>query len=177
MALNRSRFLNRKPKRGNAEPRKKPKPNNMTGTRPAGSILQKYREKRGYCGSFVCGISGARILGRRIWKGITGQENNSAEEDLQEFVQSALKSAATSGLSVAVTGAVTVAVKSGWLGTVLKNTPAGRIANAVCIGIENAKVLYKYATGEITAEEALDQAGSVTCSLVGDLSVGPRERA
>jgi hypothetical protein len=62
------------------------------------------------------------------------------------------------------------------LGTVLKNTPAGRIANAVCIGIENAKVLYKYATGEITAEEALDQAGSVTCSLVGDLSVGPRER-
>jgi len=118
------------------------------------------------------GFQGARILGRRIWNGITGKENNSAEEDLQEFVQSSLQSAATSGLAVAVTGGVTVAVKSGWLGGVLKNTPAGRIANAVCIGIENAKVLYKYANGELTGEEALDQAGSATCSLLGGLAAG-----
>ena len=137
-------------------------------------IAKNIGKNAGSAALLSVGFQGARILGRRIWKGITGQENNSAEEDLQEFVQSALKSAATSGLSVAVTGAVTVAVKSGWLGTVLKNTPAGRIANAVCIGIENAKVLYKYATGEITAEEALDQAGSVTCSLVGGLVGGAK---
>ena len=113
------------------------------------------------------GFQGARILGRRIWNGISGKDNKSVEEDLQEFVQSSLKSAATSGLTVAITGAVTVAVKSGWLGNVLKNTPAGRIANAICIGIENTKILYKFAKGEITGAEALDQAGSATCSLVG----------
>lgn len=120
------------------------------------------------------GFQGARILGQRIWNGITGKDNKSVEEDLQEFVQSSLKSAATSGLTVAVTGAVTVAVKSGWLGKVLKNTPAGRIANAVCIGIENTKILYKFANGEITGAEALDQAGSATCSLVGGLAGGTK---
>ena len=137
-------------------------------------IARSIGKKAGAAALLSVGFQGARILGRRIWNGITGKENNSAEEDLQEFVQSSLKSATVSGLAVAVTGGVTVAVKSGWLGTVLKNTPAGRIANAVCIGIENAKVLYKYATGEITGEEALDQAGSATCSLVGGLAGGAK---
>lgn len=137
-------------------------------------IAKKIGQKAGAAALLSVGFQGARILGRRIWNGITGKENNSAEEDLQEFVQSSLKSAATSGLIVAVTGAVTVAVKSGWLGNVLKNTPAGRIANAVCIGIENTKILYKFAKGEITGAEALDQAGSATCSLVGGLAGGTK---
>ncbi|WP_082002951.1 hypothetical protein [Geobacter sp. OR-1] len=137
-------------------------------------IAKNIGKKAGAAALLSVGFQGARILGRRIWNGITGRENNSADEDLQEFVQSSLKSAATSGLAVAVTGGVTVAVKSGWLGNVLKNTPAGRIANAVCIGIENTKILYKYATGELTGEEALDQAGSATCSLVGGLAGGAK---
>lgn len=137
-------------------------------------IAKNIGKKAGAAALLSVGFQGARILGRRIWNGITGKDNKSVEEDLQEFVQSSLKSAATTGLTVAVTGGVTVAVKSGWLGNVLKNTPAGRIANAVCIGIENAKVLYKYAMGEITGEEALDQAGSATCSLVGGLAGGAK---
>jgi hypothetical protein len=137
-------------------------------------IAKNIGKKAGAAALLSVGFQGARILGRRIWNGITGKDNNTAEEDLQEFVQSSLKSAATSGLTVAVTGGVTVAIKSGWLGRALKNTPAGRIANAVCIGIENAKVLYKYATGELTGEEALDQAGSATCSLVGALAGGAK---
>lgn len=137
-------------------------------------IAKNIGQKAGAAALLSVGFQGARILGRRIWNGIKGKENNSAEEDLQEFVQSSLKSAATTGLTVAVTGAVTVAVKSGWLGNVLKNTPAGRIANAVCIGIENTKILYKFAKGEITGAEALDQAGSATCSLVGGLAGGTK---
>lgn len=137
-------------------------------------IAKNIGRKAGVAALLSVGFQGARILGRRIWNGMTGKANKSVEEDLQEFVQSSLKSAATSGLTIAVTGGVTVAVKSGWLGHVLKNTPAARIANAVCIGIENAKVLYKYATGEITGVEALDQAGSVTCSLVGGLAGGTK---
>lgn len=137
-------------------------------------IAKNIGQKAGAAALLSVGFQGARILGRRIWNGITGKENNSAEEDLKEFVQSSLKSAATSGLTVAVTGGVTVAIKSGWLGNVMKNTPAGRIANAVCIGIENTKILYKFAKGEITGAEALDQAGSATCSLVGGLAGGTK---
>jgi hypothetical protein len=137
-------------------------------------IAKNIGKKAGAAAILAVGFQGARILGRRIWNGLTGKENNSAEEDVQEFVESSFKSAGTAGLMVAVTGGVTVAVKSGWLGQVLKNTPAGRIANAVCLGIENAKILYKYATGELSGEEALDQAGSATCSLVGGLAGGAK---
>lgn len=137
-------------------------------------IAKNIVRKAGAAALLSVGFQGARILGRRIWNGITGKDNKSVEEDLEEFVQSSLKSVATSGLTVAVTGAVTVAVKSGWLGNVLKNTPAGRIANAVCIGIENTKILYKFAKGDITGAEALDQAGNATCSLVGGLAGGTK---
>lgn len=137
-------------------------------------IAKNIGKKSGAAALLSLGFQGARILGRRIWNGVTGKKNNSAEEDLQEFLQSSLKSAATSGLTVAVTGGLTVAVKSGWLGNALKNTPAGRIANAACIGIENAKILCKYAKGELTGEEALDQAGSATCCLVGGLAAGTK---
>ncbi len=118
------------------------------------------------------GFQGARVLGRRVWNTISGNDNQSVDEDLQDFVKSSLLSAKSTGIAVAVTGGVTVAVKSGWLGNALKNTSAGRIANAVCIGIENAKVLYKYSKGELTGEEALDRAGSASCSLVGSLALG-----
>ena len=118
------------------------------------------------------GFQGARVLGRRIWNTISGNDNQSVDEDLQEFVKSSLLSAKSTGIAVAVTGGVTVAVKSGWLGNALKNTSAGRIANAVCIGIENAKVLHKYSKGELTGEEALDKAGSASFSLVGSLALG-----
>lgn len=137
-------------------------------------IAKNIGKKAGVAALLSVGFQGARILGRRIWNGITEQENNNAEEDLREFVRSSLQSAVTSGLAVAVTGGVTVAIKSGWLGNVLKNTPAGRIANAVCIGIENAKILYKYAKGELNGAEALDQAGNVTCSLIGGLAGGAK---
>lgn len=133
-------------------------------------IAKNIGKKAGVAALLSIGFQGARILGRRIWNGFTGKENNAVDDDLREFVESSIKSATASGLTVAITGGVTIALKSGWLGQVLKNTPAGRIANGVCIGIENAKVLYKYATGELTGEEALDQAGSATCSLVGGLA-------
>ena len=120
------------------------------------------------------GFQGARILGRRIWNRLTGKTNPEIEKDLQEFADSSIKSAASSGLAVAIAGGITITTKSGWLGKALKNTPAGRIANAVCIGVENVKILYKYSKGELTGEEALDQAGNATCSLIGGLAVGTK---
>ena len=56
-------------------------------------------------------------------------------------------------------------------------TPAGHIAAAACVGIENVKVLYKFATGELTGEEALDQAGRATCSVVGGFALGAKGAA
>lgn len=126
------------------------------------------------CGAalLAVGFQGVCILGRRIWNGLTDKINPSVEEDVGEFFDKSIKSATSTGLSVAVTGGVTVAVKSGWLGKTLKNTPAGRIASTVCVGIENMKILYRLGKGELTGEEALDQMGSTTCCLVGGIAGG-----
>lgn len=118
----------------------------------------------------AAGMQGARILGRRVWNTITGKENPPASEDLKEFFASSVKSGQHVGVQVAVSGAVVVAVKNGWLGTLLRGTSAGRIANAVYVGMENAKILYKLAKGDISGTEALDAMGNVSCSALGGLA-------
>ena len=62
-----------------------------------------------------------------------------------------------------------VAAKSGWI-NVLKYTPASTIAGIVHVGMENAKVLFKLAKGELNGEEALDAMGNCTASTVGGLT-------
>ena len=116
--------------------------------------------------ALACGFQGARILGRRVWNFLRGKENPPASEDLREFFESSLKSAGHVGAQTAVTGAIVVAVKSGWI-KALKNTPVGTIVGIVHVAMENAKVLFKLAKGELNGEEALDAMGSCTASAIG----------
>lgn len=139
-----------------------------------GVIARKIGGRAALSAAFAVGLQGARIIGRRIWNWATGQENQSVEEDVKEFAESAIKSGASAGLTVATSGALTVAARSGWLGKLLMKTPAGHIAAAACVGIENIKVLYKFAKGELTGEEAIDQAGRATCSVVGGMALGAK---
>jgi hypothetical protein len=118
--------------------------------------------------AFSAGFQGARILGRRVWNNLTGKENQTANEDMQEFFTSSIKSAANVGVQVAVSGALVVAVKSGWIKALAKNTPIGQIANIAYVAMENAKCLFKLAKGEMTGEETLDAMGNTTfCTVAG----------
>lgn len=137
-----------------------------------GAIARHIGGKAALSAAFAVGLQGARIVGRRIWNWVTGEENQSVEDDVKEFAESAIKSGGSAGLTVATSGALTVAARSGWLGKLLMKTPAGHIAAAACVGIENVKTLYKFAKGELTGEEALDQAGRATCSVVGGFALG-----
>lgn len=121
--------------------------------------------------AFTAAMQGGRILGRRAWNWMIGKKTPPASEDLKEFFLSSVGSATHTGVQVAVSGAVVVAVKNGWVGSLLKNTPAGRIVNAVSVGMENAKILYKLAQGKLTAQEALDAMGSSTTAMLGGLAV------
>ena len=121
-----------------------------------------------YGAALSCGFQGARILGRRVWQSLRGRENAPASEDLEEFFESSVKSAAHVGAQSAASGAVVVAARNGWI-KALEHTPAGRIAGIVHVGIENAKVLFKFAKGELNGEEALDAMGTCTASAIGGL--------
>ena len=118
----------------------------------------------------TAGFQGVRILSRRVWNKINGTENPSASEDLKNFFESSLRGGTNVGVQVAVSGAVVVAVRNGWVGTLLKGTPVGQIANMVSSGMQQAKILYKFAKGEVTGPEALDEASRVACSTVGGLA-------
>ena len=117
--------------------------------------------------AIAVGFQGARILGRRIWNGITGKENPTVEEDIKEFAETSLQSGATVGLTTAMTGGLTIAAKSGWLGATAKSLAKGNvIASAVCIAVENVKTVKQLGNGEITCSEALDKVADSTASFV-----------
>ncbi|MCU1733603.1 MULTISPECIES: hypothetical protein [unclassified Pseudomonas] len=108
------------------------------------------------------GMQGTRILARRAWNWLNGRENPSANDELKEFFDSSLRAGTNTAAQVAVSGAVVVAVKNGWLGAALRGTPAGLITNIACVGLQNAKILYKLGKGELTGEEAVDAIGNTT---------------
>lgn len=92
--------------------------------------------------------------------------------DVEETVDLALKTGVDSGIKAAATGALKVGVEKGVISIIPKGTPVGIIANIVCVGIENIKILSKVATGELTISQALDQMGRTSVSMVYGLGWG-----
>lgn len=129
-----------------------------------GEIGKKIGKQALISAVLVAGFHGVRILSRRIWNKLQGKQNKTVSQDLKEFFVSSIKSGFFTGVQVAVAGAIVIAVKNGWLGKALKKTPAGRIAAAVQVGMENAKILYQFAKGQISGEEALNAMGKTTIS-------------
>lgn len=130
-----------------------------------GEISKRIGKQALIAAGFVAAFHGVRVFGRRIWNGLMGKENPTLSADLKDFFEGSLKGSTQVGVQVAVSGAVVVAVKNGWLGNTLKGSPAGQIASMVYLGMENAKVLYKFAKGELTSVEALEAMGKTTTSL------------
>lgn len=117
----------------------------------------------------VC-FQGGRILARRVWNSLTGKENVSAGEDVKEFVEDSLKTGGVTLLTVATTGALMVASRRGYLGNMMKNTPAGRIAMIGTVAVENLKNFYDLARGSISKEQALDRVANTAATTVAGIA-------
>lgn len=92
--------------------------------------------------------------------------------DADETIELALRTGTDAGIKAAATGAVKVGVEKGIVSVIPKGTPVGIIANVVCVGIENVKILGKVATGELTMTQALDRMGRTTTSMVYGIGWG-----
>lgn len=114
-------------------------------------------------------VQGGRVLGRRVYNTLTSQKNQTLQEDVKEWLKSSWLGAKVIGLQVAVTTGVTVAVRKGLITSVAKNTPVGQIANVVYVGMENTKVLYKMAKGDLGFKEGLKEMEKVSLSAVGGI--------
>lgn len=94
------------------------------------------------------------------------------EIDGDETIELALKTGADSGIKAATAGALKVVSEKGIISIIPPGTPAGIIANIACVGIENAKILAKVASGELTMSEALDLIGKTSTAMVYGLGWG-----
>lgn len=92
--------------------------------------------------------------------------------DGDETIELALKTGTDSGIKAAAAGALKVVSEKGVIAIIPPGTPAGVIAQVACVGIENAKILAKVASGEITMTEALDMMGRTTTAMVYGLGWG-----
>ena len=87
----------------------------------------------------------------------------------EEVVETAIISGADFGVKAAVGGALKVGVEKEIITVIPKGTPAGTIANIAFVAIEDAKVIGKMATGELTFKEGIEKIEQTTVATAAGL--------
>lgn len=90
--------------------------------------------------------------------------------EADEVVKNALVTGSDSCIKAAAGGALKVASEKGILAILPPGTPAGTIAKIACVGIEDIKILWKVAKGDLTMTEAMEQMGRTSVSMYAGLS-------
>lgn len=117
----------------------------------------------------VAGLQSAAIATGMtlIASGLSGEQIDS-----DVVIETALNTGADAGVKAAAAGALKVGAEKGIITILPPGTPAHIIANIACVGIENAKILAKVASGELTMKEALDKMGRTTTAMIYGLGWG-----
>ena len=108
-------------------------------------------------------------VAQKLWEG----------EDIEadELVETAVTTGADFGVKAAAAGALKTASEKGLLGIFSKGTPASTFTNIAFIGIENAKIAGKVASGELDAMEGVDQMSQTTVSCVAGIAASGKGTA
>ena len=101
-------------------------------------------------------MAGKAIMGEKI--------------EAEEVVETALETGADAGVKAAASGAVTACVEKGIIRIIPKGTPPSTIANVVCVGIENVKIMAKVVRDGVPLEEAMELMGRNTVAMIYGLS-------
>ena len=90
--------------------------------------------------------------------------------DEGEVIETALETGADFGVKTAVAGGLKVAAEKEIIRVIPKGTPAGVLANVAFVAVEDAKVLGKMATGELSVSEGIDELQRTTVSCAAGLA-------
>lgn len=82
-----------------------------------------------------------------------------------EVIETALVTGSDACVKAAAGGALKAVSEKGILSVLPPGTPAGTIAKMACVGVENAKTLWKVAKGDLTMSEGLEQMGRSSVSM------------
>lgn len=116
------------------------------------------------------GVAGMQAALVATGIGLAGKMLNGEEVDGGEMVQAALQTGADAGVKAAAGGALTVASEKGILSILPKPIAPGTITKIACVGIENVKILWKVAKGELTMSEGLEHMGRTSTAMVSGLA-------
>ncbi len=131
---------------------------NIYNTRELALGLGKYAGQVGIMTAVV--TTGFDLAGRVI---------NGEEMDSDEIVETALKAGVDAGVKAAVGGALTVVSERRILSILPLGTLPRTLAQIACVGVENVKILWKTAKGELTMSEALEQMGRTSTAMTAGL--------
>lgn len=95
---------------------------------------------------------------------------NGEEIKGEEVVETALVSGADFGVKAATAGAMKVGVEKGIITVIPKGTPAGTIANIAFVAVEDAKVVGKMITGELSFKEGVEKIEQTTVAVTAGLA-------
>ena len=87
----------------------------------------------------------------------------------EEVVETALRSGADFGIKAAAAGALKVGVEKDIIKVIPKGTPAATIANIAYVAIEDAKVVGKMVTGELSFKEGIEKIEQTTVATTAGL--------
>lgn len=94
---------------------------------------------------------------------------NGEEIKVEKVVETALVSGADFGVKAAAAGAIKVGVEKGIITVIPKGTPVGTIANIAFVAIEDAKVVGKMMTGELSFKEGIEKIEQTTVATAAGL--------
>ena len=116
-------------------------------------------------------VAASSLMGAAIGAGmdVATKLYRGEEVKFQDVAKTAIVTGADFGVKSAIAGALKVGAEKGVIKFIAKGTPAGRIANIVFVGVENAKIAYKIATGKISPQEGLAKMEEVTVSTAAGL--------
>lgn len=94
---------------------------------------------------------------------------NGEEIKGEEVIETALVSGADFGVKAAAAGAIKVGVEKQIIKVIPKGTPASTIANIVFVAVEDAKVVGKMMTGELSLKEGIEKIEQTTVATAAGL--------
>lgn len=114
----------------------------------------------------------AALQGAAIGVGVDVAQKlwNGEKIEADEVIETAFISGTDFGVKAATAGALKVAVEKGIITVIPKGTPASTFANIAFVAVEDAKIIKKMMSGELTAKEGIDKIEQTTFAIVAGLA-------
>lgn len=121
--------------------------------------------------AFLTGLNGAAVT---FGLTVGAKVLNGEKIVYGDVVKNAFESGKDSGIKAAVAGTLKVCSEKGLISLIPKGTPIGDLVNIACVVVENTKILWKAAKGELSFTQALDRMGRASMSMVCGLVCGTK---